>query len=214
VFRALIYYERERLCAGLFLTGFDNAKPGIRSVTEVDNCRHKADRDKTRSRSFNPQATARSSFLRGTSRAGVPYENPTPTFRNTSSALQGHRRPVPVVRLCTSGSSLADYLPYPTATCMGGGSIGPSHRLLRRSEDGDFQMPLPRGLVEPRVHTIRAVVARNWHRARTLAASAGADPCPRSRPSTGLLHVVPPGKISRTTVEEIALKIAQIPLTS
>src|SRR6185437_97209 len=99
--------------------------------------------------------------------------------------------------------------------CMGGGIyLGLLTDFCVASEDAYFQMPLAQSLGEPGGHTmIEPWLMMNWHRtmdwlllAPTLSAQEALD--------WGLLNKVVPRENLEETVEEMARKIGQIPLTT
>jgi enoyl-CoA hydratase/carnithine racemase len=98
---------------------------------------------------------------------------------------------------------------------MGGGIyLGLLTDFCVASEDAYFQMPLAQSLGEPGGHTmIEPWLLMNWHRtmdwlllAPTLSAQQALE--------WGLLNKVVPRDDLEDTVEEMARKIAQIPLTT
>ena len=144
-----------------------------------------------------------------------PDEDPYPDFGNTFEELYKGTADLflwPTLYLWE--------FPKPTISqihgyCMGVGiDLGLLTDFCVASEDAYFQMPLAQSLGEPGGHTmIEPWLMMNWHRtmdwlllAPTLSAQQALD--------WGLLNRVVPREDLEDTVEEMARKIAQIPLTT
>ena len=144
-----------------------------------------------------------------------PDENPYPDFGNTFEDLYKGTADLflwPTLYLWE--------FPKPTISqihgyCMGGGIyLGLLTDFCVASEDAYFQMPLAHSLGEPGGHTmIEPWLMMNWHRtmdwlllAPTLSAQEALN--------WGLLNKVVPSEDLEETVEEMARKIGQIPLTT
>jgi len=209
-----IIYEREPPIARIILNRVDkaNTKDAV-LVTEVDNCLHEADRDKE-IKVVILKANGKG-FCGGHVARWGPDENPYPDFGNTFEDLYKGTADLflwPTLYLWE--------FPKPTISqihgyCMGGGIyLGLLTDFCVASEDAYFQMPLAQSLGEPGGHTmIEPWLLMNWHRtmdwlllAPTLSAQQALD--------WGLLNRVVPREELEETVEEMAHKIAQIPLTT
>ncbi|WP_142308694.1 enoyl-CoA hydratase-related protein [Mycobacterium interjectum] len=209
-----IIYEREPPIARIILNRVDkaNTKDAV-LVTEVDNCLHEADRDKE-IKVVILKANG-NGFCGGHVARWGPDENPYPDFGNTFEELYKGTADLflwPTLYLWE--------FPKPTISqihgyCMGGGIyLGLLTDFCVASEDAYFQMPLAQSLGEPGGHTmIEPWLLMNWHRtmdwlllAPTLSAQQALD--------WGLLNRVVPREELEDTVEEMARKIAQIPLTT
>jgi enoyl-CoA hydratase len=209
-----IIYEREPPIARIILNRVDkaNTKDSV-LVTEVDDCLHEADRDKE-IKVVILKANGKG-FCGGHVARWGPDENPYPDFGDTFEDLYKGTADLflwPTLYLWE--------FPKPTISqihgyCMGGGIyLGLLTDFCVASEDAYFQMPLAQSLGEPGGHTmIEPWLLMNWHRtmdwlllAPTLSAQQALD--------WGLLNRVVPRDDLEATVEEMANKIAQIPLTT
>jgi len=209
-----IIYEREPPIARIILNRVDkaNTKDAV-LVTEVDNCLHEADRD-NEIKVVILKANGKG-FCGGHVARWGPEENPYPDFGNTFEDLYKGTADLflwPTLYLWE--------FPKPTISqihgyCMGGGIyLGLLTDFCVASEDAYFQMPLAQSLGEPGGHTmIEPWLLMNWHRtmdwlllAPTLSAREALD--------WGLLNRVVPREDLEDTVEEMARKISQIPLTT
>jgi enoyl-CoA hydratase len=209
-----VIYEREPPIARIILNRVDkaNTKDAV-LVTEVDNCLHEADRD-NEIKVVILKANGKG-FCGGHVARWDPDENPYPDFGNTFEELYKGTADLflwPTLYLWE--------FPKPTISqihgyCMGGGIyLGLLTDFCVASEDAYFQMPLAQSLGEPGGHTmIEPWLMMNWHRtmdwlllAPTLSAQQALD--------WGLLNRVVPREELEDTVEDMARKIAQIPLTT
>lgn len=209
-----VIYEREPPIARIILNRADkaNTKDAI-LVTEVDDCLHEADRDKD-IKVVILKANGKG-FCGGHVARWGPDENPYPDFGETFEDLYKGTADLflwPTLYLWE--------FPKPTISqihgyCMGGGIyLGLLTDFCVASEDAYFQMPLAQSLGEPGGHTmIEPWLLMNWHRtmdwlllAPTLSAQQALD--------WGLLNRVVPRDQLEDTVEEMARRIAQIPLTT
>ena len=209
-----VIYEREPPIARIILNRPDRANTkDAQLVQEVDACLHEADRDKD----------IKVVILKGNGKGFCgghvarwgPDENPYPDFGNTFEDLYKGTADLflwPTLYLWE--------FPKPTISqihgyCMGGGIyLGLLTDFCVASEDAYFQMPLAHSLGEPGGHTmIEPWLMMNWHRtmdwlllAPTLSAQEALN--------WGLLNKVVPSEDLEETVEEMARKIGQIPLTT
>ncbi len=209
-----VIYEREPPIARIILNRPDKANTkDAQLVQDVDECLREADRDgeikvviiKANGKGFCGGHVAR----------WGPDENPYPDFGNTFESLYKGTADLflwPTLYLWE--------FPKPTISqihgyCMGGGIyLGLLTDFCVASEDAYFQMPLAQSLGEPGGHTmIEPWLLMNWHRtmdwlllAPTLNAQQALE--------WGLLNKVVPRDDLEETVEEMARKISQIPLTT
>jgi len=209
-----IIYEREPPIARIILNRVDkaNTKDSV-LVTEVDDCLHEADRD-NEIKVVILKANGKG-FCGGHVARWGPDENPYPSFGNTFEELYKGTADLflwPTLYLWE--------FPKPTISqihgyCVGGGIyLGLLTDFCVASEDAYFQMPLAQSLGEPGGHTmIEPWLLMNWHRtmdwlllAPTLSAQQALE--------WGLLNRVVPREDLEDVVEEMARKIAQIPLTT
>ncbi len=182
-------------------------------MQEVDACLHEADRDKE-IKVVILKANGKG-FCGGHVARWGPDENPYPDFGDTFEDLYKGTADLflwPTLYLWE--------FPKPTISqihgyCMGGGIyLGLLTDFCVASEDAYFQMPLAQSLGEPGGHTmIEPWLLMNWHRtmdwlllAPTLSAQEALE--------WGLLNKVVPRDQLEDTVEEMARKIGQIPLTT
>jgi enoyl-CoA hydratase/carnithine racemase len=209
-----VIYEREPPIARIILNRPDKANTKDASlVQEVDACLHEADRDKD-IKVVILKANGKG-FCGGHVARWGPDENPYPDFGDTFEDLYKGTADLflwPTLYLWE--------FPKPTISqihgyCMGGGIyLGLLTDFSVASEDAYFQMPLAQSLGEPGGHTmIEPWLLMNWHRtmdwlllAPTLSAQEALD--------WGLLSKVVPRDDLEETVEEMARKIGQIPLTT
>jgi enoyl-CoA hydratase len=209
-----VIYEREPPIARIILNKADKANAkDAQLVQEVDACLHEADRDKD-IKVVILKANGKG-FCGGHVARWGPDENPYPDFGDTFEDLYKGTADLflwPTLYLWE--------FPKPTISqihgyCMGGGIyLGLLTDFCVASEDAYFQMPLAQSLGEPGGHTmIEPWLMMNWHRtmdwlllAPTLSAQEALD--------WGLLNKVVPREDLEETVEEIARKIGQIPLTT
>lgn len=209
-----IIYEREPPIARIILNRVEkaNTKDAV-LVTEVDTCLREADRDKD-IKVVILKANGKG-FCGGHVARWGPEENPYPDFGDTFEDLYKGTADLflwPTLYLWE--------FPKPTISqihgyCMGGGIyLGLLTDFCVASEDAYFQMPLAQSLGEPGGHTmIEPWLLMNWHRtmdwlllAPTLSAQQALE--------WGLLNKVVAREDLEDTVEEMAHKIAQIPLTT
>ena len=209
-----VIYEREPPIARIILNRPDKANTKDASlVQEVDACLHEADRDKE-IKVVILKANGKG-FCGGHVARWGPDENPYPDFGDTFEDLYKGTADLflwPTLYLWE--------FPKPTISqihgyCMGGGIyLGLLTDFCVASEDAYFQMPLAQSLGEPGGHTmIEPWLLMNWHRtmdwlllAPTLSAQEALE--------WGLLNKVVPRDQLEETVEEMARKIGQIPLTT
>ena len=209
-----VIYEREPPIARIILNRPDKANTKDASlVQEVDACLHEADRDKD-IKVVILKANG-NGFCGGHVARWGPDENPYPDFGDTFEDLYKGTADLflwPTLYLWE--------FPKPTISaihgyCMGGGIyLGLLTDFSVASEDAYFQMPLAQSLGEPGGHTmIEPWLLMNWHRtmdwlllAPTLSAQEALE--------WGLLNKVVPRDQLEDTVEEMARKIGQIPLTT
>ena len=209
-----VIYERDPPIARIILNRVDKANTKDATlVTEVDNCLHEADRDRE-IKVVILKANGKG-FCGGHVARWGPDENPYPDFGDTFEDLYKGTADLflwPTLYLWE--------FPKPTISqihgyCMGGGIyLGLLTDFCVASEDAYFQMPLAQSLGEPGGHTmIEPWLLMNWHRtmdwlllAPTLSAQEALD--------WGLLNKVVPREDLEDIVEEMARKIAQIPLTT
>jgi len=209
-----VIYEREPPIARIILNRVDKANTKDATlVTEVDNCLHEADRD--REIKVVILKANGNGFCGGHVARWDPDENPYPDFGDTFEDLYKGTADLflwPTLYLWE--------FPKPTISqihgyCVGGGIyLGLLTDFCVASEDAYFQMPLAQSLGEPGGHTmIEPWLLMNWHRtmdwlllAPTLSAQEALD--------WGLLNRVVPREDLEDVVEEMARKIAQIPLTT
>jgi len=209
-----VIYEREPPIARIILNKPDKANTkDAQLVQEVDACLKEADRDKE-IKVVILKANGKG-FCGGHVARWGPDENPYPDFGNTFEDLYKGTADLflwPTLYLWE--------FPKPTISqihgyCMGGGIyLGLLTDFCVASEDAYFQMPLAQSLGEPGGHTmIEPWLLMNWHRtmdwlllAPTLSAQEALD--------WGLLNKVVPRDELEETVEEMARKIGQIPLTT
>ena len=183
------------------------------SCQEVDACLHEADRDKE-IKVVILKANGKGFCGGHVARWGAD-ENPYPDFGDTFEDLYKGTADLflwPTLYLWE--------FPKPTISqihgyCMGGGIyLGLLTDFCVASDDAYFQMPLAQSLGEPGGHTmIEPWLLMNWHRtmdwlllAPTLSAQEALE--------WGLLNKVVPRDQLEDTVEEMARKIGQIPLTT
>src|ERR1700743_257566 len=209
-----VIYEREPPIARIVLNRADKANTKDATlVQEVDACLHEADRDRE-IKVVIIKANGKG-FCGGHVARWGPDENPYPHFWGTFEDLYKGTADLflwPTLYLWE--------FPKPTISqihgyCMGGGIyLGLFTDFCVASEDAYFQMPLAQSLGEPGGHTmIEPWLLMNWHRtmdwlllAPTLSAAEALE--------WGLLNKVVPLDDLESTVEEMARKIAQIPLTT
>ena len=209
-----VVYEREPPIARIILNRADKANTKDASlVQEVDACLHEADRDKE-IKVVIIKANGKG-FCGGHVARWGPDENPYPDFGDTFEDLYKGTADLflwPTLYLWE--------FPKPTISaihgyCMGGGIyLGLLTDFCVASEDAYFQMPLAQSLGEPGGHTmIEPWLLMNWHRtmdwlllAPTLSAQEALN--------WGLLNKVVPSEDLEETVEDMARKIGQIPLTT
>lgn len=209
-----VIYEREPPIARIVLNRPDKANTKDASlVQEVDACLHEADRDKE-IKVVILKANGKG-FCGGHVARWGPDENPYPDFGDTFEDLYKGTADLflwPTLYLWE--------FPKPTISqvhgyCVGGGIyLGLLTDFCVASEDAYFQMPLAQSLGEPGGHTmIEPWLMMNWHRtmdwlllAPTLSAKEALE--------WGLLNKVVPRNELEDTVEEMARKISQIPLTT
>ena len=209
-----VIYEREPPIARIILNRADKANTKDATlVQEVDACLHEADRDRE-IKVVILKANGKG-FCGGHVARWGPDENPYPDFGDTFEDLYKGTADLflwPTLYLWE--------FPKPTISqihgyCMGGGIyLGLLTDFCVASEDAYFQMPLAQSLGEPGGHTmIEPWLLMNWHRtmdwlllAPTLSAADALE--------WGLLNKVVPRDELEDTVEEMARKIAQIPLTT
>ena len=209
-----VIYEREPPIARIILNRADKANTKDATlVQEVDACLHEADRDRD-IKVVIIKANGKG-FCGGHVARWGPDENPYPDFGDTFEDLYKGTADLflwPTLYLWE--------FPKPTISqihgyCMGGGIyLGLLTDFCVASEDAYFQMPLAQSLGEPGGHTmIEPWLLMNWHRtmdwlllAPTLSAAEALE--------WGLLNKVVPRDDLENTVEEMARKIAQIPLTT
>ena len=209
-----VIYEREPPIARIILNRPDKANTKDATlVQEVDACLHEADRDKE-IKVVILKANGKG-FCGGHVARWGPDENPYPDFGDTFEDLYKGTADLflwPTLYLWE--------FPKPTISqihgyCMGGGIyLGLLTDFCVASDDAYFQMPLAQSLGEPGGHTmIEPWLLMNWHRtmdwlllAPTLSAQEALE--------WGLLNKVVPRDDLEDTVEEMARKIAQIPLTT
>ena len=209
-----VIYEREPPIARIILNRPDKANTkDAQLVQEVDACLREADRDKE-IKVVILKANGKG-FCGGHVARWGPDENPYPDFGDTFEDLYKGTADLflwPTLYLWE--------FPKPTISqihgyCMGGGIyLGLLTDFCVASEDAYFQMPLAQSLGEPGGHTmIEPWLLMNWHRtmdwlllAPTLSAQEALE--------WGLLNKVVPRDQLEETVEEMAHKIGQIPLTT
>ena len=209
-----VIYEREPPIARIILNRPDKANTKDASlVQEVDACLREADRDKE-IKVVILKANGKG-FCGGHVARWGPDENPYPDFGDTFEDLYKGTADLflwPTLYLWE--------FPKPTISqihgyCMGGGIyLGLLTDFCVASEDAYFQMPLAQSLGEPGGHTmIEPWLLMNWHRtmdwlllAPTLSAQEALE--------WGLLNKVVPKDQLEDTVEEMARKISQVPLTT
>jgi enoyl-CoA hydratase/carnithine racemase len=209
-----VIYEREPPIARIVLNRV--AKANTKDATlveEVDACLHEADRD-PEIKVVILKANG-NGFCGGHVARWGPDENPYPTFGDSFESLY---------------KGTADLFLWPTlylwefpkitisqihGYCLGGGIyLGLLTDFCVAADDAYFQMPLAQSLGEPGGHTmIEPWLLMNWHRtmdwlllAPTIDAKQALD--------WGLLNKVVARDDLESTVEEMAAKIAQIPLTT
>ncbi len=209
-----VIYEREPPIARIILNRPDKANTKDASlVQEVDACLHEADRDKE-IKVVILKANGKG-FCGGHVARWGPDENPYPDFGDTFEDLYKGTADLflwPTLYLWEfSKPTISQIHGY----CMGGGIyLGLLTDFSVASDDAYFQMPLAQSLGEPGGHTmIEPWLMMNWHRtmdwlllAPTLSAQEALE--------WGLLNKVVPKEALEDTVEEMARKIAQIPLTT
>ena len=209
-----VIYEREPPIARIILNRPDKANTkDAQLVQEVDACLREADRDRD-IKVVILKANGKG-FCGGHVARWGPDENPYPDFGDTFEDLYKGTADLflwPTLYLWE--------FPKPTISqihgyCMGGGIyLGLLTDFCVASEDAYFQMPLAQSLGEPGGHTmIEPWLLMNWHRtmdwlllAPTLSAQEALE--------WGLLNKVVPRDQLEETVEEMARKIGQIPLTT
>src|ERR1700728_28713 len=196
-----VIYERDPPIARIILNRADKANTKDATlVQEVDDCLHEADRD--REIKVVILKANGNGFCGGHVARWGPDENPYPDFGDTFEDLYKGTADLflwPTLYLWE--------FPKPTISqihgyCMGGGIyLGLLTDFCVASEDAYFQMPLAQSLGEPGGRTMVWLLL-----APTLSAAEALE--------WGLLNKVVPRDDLETTVEEMARKIAQIPLTT
>lgn len=209
-----VIYEREPPIARIILNRPEKANTKDASlVREVDQCLREADRDKE-IKVVILKANGKG-FCGGHVARWGPDENPYPDFGSTFEDLY---------------KGTADLFLWPTlylwefpkitisqihGYCMGGGIyLGLLTDFCVASDDAYFQMPLAQSLGEPGGHTmIEPWLMMNWHRtmdwlllAPTLSAGEALE--------WGLLNKVVPHDDLEATVEDMARRIGDTPLTT
>ena len=209
-----VIYEREPPIARIILNRPDKANTKDATlVQEVDDCLHEADRDRE-IKVVIIKANGKG-FCGGHVARWGPDENPYPDFGDTFEDLYKGTADLflwPTLYLWEfSKPTISQIHGY----CMGGGIyLGLLTDFCVASDDAYFQMPLAQSLGEPGGHTmIEPWLLMNWHRtmdwlllAPTLTAQEALD--------WGLLNKVVPRDDLEDTVEEMARKLSQIPLTT
>jgi enoyl-CoA hydratase/carnithine racemase len=209
-----VIYEREPPIARIVLNRPEkaNTKDAV-LVQEVDQCLHEADRDRE-IKVVVLKANGKG-FCGGHVAHWTPDENPYPDFGHTFEDLYKGTADLflwPTLYLWE--------FPKPTISqihgyCVGGGIyLGLLTDFVVASDDAYFQMPLAHSLGEPGGHTmIEPWLTMNWHRtmdwfllAPTLTAEEALQ--------WGLLNRVVPRDDLEATVEDMARRISQIPLTT
>ncbi|HWA66173.1 MAG TPA: enoyl-CoA hydratase-related protein [Mycobacteriales bacterium] len=209
-----VIYETDGPIARIILNRVDKANTkDAQLVEEVDACLHEADRDGA-IKVVIIKANG-NGFCGGHVARWGPDESPYPDFGDTFESLYKGTADLflwPTLYLWE--------FPKPTISqihgyCLGGGIyLGLLTDFCVASDDAYFQMPLARSLGEPGGHTmIEPWLLMNWHRtmdwlllAPTLDAHQALE--------WGLLNKVVAREDLESTVEDMAQRIAQIPLTT
>jgi enoyl-CoA hydratase/carnithine racemase len=209
-----VIYEKDGPIARIILNRVDKANTkDAQLVEEVDACLHEADRDND-IKVVIIKANGKG-FCGGHVARWGPDEKPYPDFGDTFESLY---------------KGTADLFLWPTlylwefpkitisqvhGYCLGGGIyLGLLTDFCVASDDAYFQMPLAQSLGEPGGHTmIEPWLLMNWHRtmdwlllAPTLDANQALE--------WGLLNKVVPREDLESTVEDMAQRLAQVPMTT
>ena len=210
-----VIYEREPPIARIILNRPDKANTKDAQPGAGGRRLPARGRPRQRDQGRDPQGQRQGLLRRPRRAAGAPTRTRTRTSGTRSRTCTRAPPTCSCGRRCICGSSRSRRSPRSTATAWAAASIsGLLTDFCVASEDAYFQMPLAQSLGEPGGHTmIEPWLMMNWHRtmdwlllAPTLSAQEALD--------WGLLNKVVPRDDLEDTVEEMARKIGQIPLTT